>query len=387
MKNQQKAIYDRSIAYIAALCNAIITIFLRYDQIFRLFVPNYNFKVYDDELLHIFFYTKWKLTEEELLLKDLEYMHLKDRCDLLELKLQQQQRQHLKSIYENNGKFNGKNIVAAESYTAAAVKQQNPDNSNHSSTLTISSLNELVDSSTMTTIYGNIDRPLKIDLNSDDRQQNDMQQQQTRIPMNQQSTDDDNQHFIHFPSGSYWNNVEIRPDLNPHHPLKTFMLEKDYQQPRKQTQIDLINEQSETSKLSDYPKHQSSSSSPSCIDRTSFDFDTSKMNVDRALKYGQNNLNQKSNDLSIDGNNQTQQNMNKSSKMDETNLARYLSKIPSADINRPSIAKTIRYDDIGKKLPEPEMHNNSSSRKNPFKPNMNAHNEDERNRILISRLL
>lgn len=82
---QKTLIYARSIAYISALCYAIITIFLKHKTQFVHTVPGYNFQVADNELLHILFYTKWKLTEEELLIKDLEYMRLKDRLEMLEI--------------------------------------------------------------------------------------------------------------------------------------------------------------------------------------------------------------------------------------------------------------------------------------------------------------
>ncbi|KAJ6217068.1 hypothetical protein RDWZM_008225 [Blomia tropicalis] len=85
LHKQQIAIYGRSIAYISALCYTIFTIFLKNGEQFRRIYKDYDFQVQPDELLHILFYTKWKLTEEELLLKDLEHMRLKDAYDLIEI--------------------------------------------------------------------------------------------------------------------------------------------------------------------------------------------------------------------------------------------------------------------------------------------------------------
>ena len=151
-------------------------------------------------------------------------------------------------------------------------------------------------------------------------------------------------HRNSLPSGSLWNNVEIARNF-------------DFQQ-------------------NSYVRPFS------IIDRNSFDFDTSKINVDRALKYGQNHLNQsismKSDDcggggclktnknhnnnglssMQIDGNQilNEQPKLNDKSNinrvitepinmdMNETDLVKYLAKIPSADPNCPSIAKTIKYD-------------------------------------------
>ncbi|XP_027198228.2 uncharacterized protein LOC113792529 [Dermatophagoides pteronyssinus] len=423
INNQQKAIYDRSIAYIAALCYAIITIFIRYDQIFRQFITNYNFKVHDDELLHILFYTKWKLTEEELLLKDLEYMHLKDRCDLLELQLKQQQQQQSKLLILEKSKtldeINETNKNNDNNMTMKTQLFSQQNNSNQSSTMTISSLNELdlVDSSTITTIHGHIDRPIRIEFDcyptNHDKNLYDYQnvvKQQSEIPenLNKQKIKSD-QYSIQIPSGSYWNNVEIHSDSSRNHPMKTFPLNNNHQQQQKQQ-----NRKYKQIELSDYPEHQSSSSSACIIDRNSFDFDTSKINVDRALKYGQNKLTKKSNDnclanknpdnhedlsMQIFDNNKILDKQQKSNKnvldqnMNETDLTKYLAKIPSADPNRPSAAKTLKFDkdydqqsfnnsnDLNIKI-----NNQNSSFNTRFKHN-NIDDGDERNRILISRLL
>lgn len=81
---QQRVVnYGRSIAYIATLCYALFTIFLKHEALFcEAWPKRYRFTISSDELLHILFYTKWKLTEEELLIKDLEVMRLKDALEM-----------------------------------------------------------------------------------------------------------------------------------------------------------------------------------------------------------------------------------------------------------------------------------------------------------------
>ncbi|KAH7638162.1 hypothetical protein HUG17_9267 [Dermatophagoides farinae] len=85
--------------------------------------------------------------------------------------------------------------------------------------------------------------------------------------------------------------------------------------------------------------------------------------------------------------------------MNETDLVKYLAKIPSADPNCPSIAKTIKYDydDVDNNGPisnndDINNNNNKSNKKNPsintrLRYIQNIGDEDERNRILIARLL
>ena len=112
--------------------------------------------------------------------------------------------------------------------------------SNQSSLLTISSLNELdlVDSSTITTIHGHIDRPIRIEFDcypsNHNKNLNDYQnvaKQQSQIPenLNKQKIKSD-QYSIQIPSGSYWNNVEIHSDSSRNHPMKTFSLNNNHHQ-------------------------------------------------------------------------------------------------------------------------------------------------------------
>lgn len=161
-------IYSRSIAYISALCYAIITIFLKQDKQFKNAIPTYNFHVTDDEMLHIMFYTKWKLTEEELLLKDLELMKLKDANELLEIEIK-----NLKELNKkNDNKFN---VILSNNNNSEEVcledteirQRKNSISIESVGTISLSSFNDVPTEtvSTMTKIYGDLGKPIYIDHN------------------------------------------------------------------------------------------------------------------------------------------------------------------------------------------------------------------------------
>ncbi|KAH9405579.1 hypothetical protein TYRP_001433 [Tyrophagus putrescentiae] len=195
LQKQRVAIYARSIAYISALCYAIFTIFLKHDEQFKRLIPGFRFTVEPDELLHILFYTKWKLTEEELLIKDLEFMRLKDSADLLEIEnrrlkglkrendseksphqnssnselssYQQQQQQKQSNSTGQTPYHNQQMINSTSTSTSTAQNSPHFSSKNHSkqtsselhdfesvSSITISSVAELRSVSTQTDIFG-----------------------------------------------------------------------------------------------------------------------------------------------------------------------------------------------------------------------------------------
>lgn len=153
VKQQQMLIYSRSIAYISALCYAIFSIFLKHESHFRRIVPKYNFAVADDEMLHLQFYTKWKLTEEELLLKELELMKQKDINELLEIELH--------SLRSNGSTPNDNQTLPLK----VDSFQKAPSLESLSSSVTISSLSEVETASvgTITSVFGHLDKPLIFD--------------------------------------------------------------------------------------------------------------------------------------------------------------------------------------------------------------------------------
>lgn len=149
LQKQRVAIYARSIAYISALCYAIFTIFLKHDEQFKRLIPGFRFTVEPDELLHILFYTKWKLTEEELLIKDLEFMRLKDSADLLEI-----ENRRLKGLKNENNLEKSPQPNASNS-ELSSYQQQQQQQQNNSAGQTLYPNQQQMNSSTSTSTAQN----------------------------------------------------------------------------------------------------------------------------------------------------------------------------------------------------------------------------------------
>jgi hypothetical protein len=70
--------------HLVLLCYAITTVFLKNNDYLRKKFRSYNFNVKESDLISIVLFTKWKLCEEEIELKEIEILKQKNKLEVIQ---------------------------------------------------------------------------------------------------------------------------------------------------------------------------------------------------------------------------------------------------------------------------------------------------------------